>query len=64
MARYRVSFSMIKYSAGGSRSTANTSETVEADSESVAIEIATGKVTAKPTYRDYECHLNKCEKLR
>lgn len=62
MARYRVSFNMIKYSAGGSKSTATTSEMVEAETESTAIRIATDRVTAKSTYKGYECHLNKVEK--
>jgi len=64
MARYRVSFSMVKYSSGGGRSIATTSETVVADTEATAIRIATGKVKTKSVYRDYECNLNRVELLR
>jgi len=37
MARYRVHFDLVQYSQGGGTGTATTSETVEAESEGVAI---------------------------
>ncbi|POW23577.1 hypothetical protein [Pectobacterium atrosepticum] len=64
MAKYRVSFKMIKYSAGGSKSTAITSETVEAETETTAIQIATNKAKTKSAYRDYECNLDKVVKIK
>lgn len=55
---------MVRYSAGGGRSTALTSVIVNADNQSVALALATGQVKMKSAYREYECHPSKIEQLR
>ncbi|ANI31682.1 hypothetical protein PL78_17895 [Yersinia entomophaga] len=63
MARYRVHFDLIQYSQGGGKNTATTSETVEAESESVALSIAKDKVKNKSTARGREINVSKIVKL-
>lgn len=65
MARYRVSFSLNSYSNNSnSKSTANSSEIVEADSEATAIYLAESKIKTKSIARDREVVLSRVEKLR
>lgn len=65
MARYRVSFSLISYSkTSKSKSTASTSEIVEAESEATAIYLAESKVRNKSIARDREVVINRVEKLK
>ncbi|EAZ0047263.1 hypothetical protein BFK08_08020 [Salmonella enterica] len=64
MARYRVHFDLVQYSKlSNSKSTATTSETVEADSENIALAIAKDKVKNKSSAKGREINVRKIEKL-
>ncbi|MCG7388285.1 hypothetical protein [Pantoea sp. ACRSB] len=63
MPKYKIHFEMVRQMAGGGQGVGSASETVEANSESSAIQIATSKVQAKAIWKGHTAQLKKVESL-
>lgn len=63
MSKYRIHFHAIQHAIGGGKSTATDSVTVEAESESTAILLATNRMKTKSIYKGREFEVIKIDKL-
>ncbi|TQC75529.1 hypothetical protein [Pantoea dispersa] len=63
MSKFKVHFNLVRKMAGGGQGVASDSVTVEASSESSAIQVAMSKIQSKSAWNDYSPQVKKVEAL-